>query len=707
MACDGRGARRVLHDADRFRPLPAGQSRHSARQSRHGVPRQGRPDQRAQGFRRGDQPQSELRARLRQSRQPARWRSAISTAPSPISTRRSSSIRPMPRLFMTRGNAYDDKGDFDHAIADYNEAIRLSPNYALGLLQSRARVAPQGRSRPRDRRLRSGDQARSAKHVRHQQPRHRLVPERRFRPRHRRLQSGDPARSQSGGRLQQSRRCLARQGRLRPRHRRFRPRHQALAAVRARLRQSRPRCLPASTITTAPSPISTTAIELDPKNAQAYTNRGNAYADKGDRDAALADYDAAVRLDPNNAGSHYDRGIALRRSGDLDRAIADLERGQSGSIRSSPAPSTSAAMPIIRSTISIAPLPTTMRRSGSTRNSPSPTTIAAMPMTTRAIPTAPSPTTLRRCASTPNYAAAYYNRGIAWRHKGDPDRAIADYDQAIKLNPTAAAYNNRGSAWAAKGEFDRAMADLDQAIKLDPRLAGRLHQPRQRQARAARPRRGDRRLHAGHLAVAERGAGLLQPRLGALPRRRERRRAQRRQSRHRARRRFGERILDARPDPRKDGRYRRRDRRFPPGAQARSEIPAAGRRSATASKPARRKASSGTHAVEAERPRRAADRRRGAVHGEHGLHGDRDLAAGHRARARHQSAGLEARGHLLSALARHLHSGQRLDRRPLRRPQRVSHRHRRVHPRLDRLRRCRTRSKNSSWPASSRAWAAR
>src|SRR5208282_5069746 len=34
----------------------------------------------------------------------------------------------------------------------------------------------------------------------------------------------------------------------------------------------------------------------------------------------------------------------------------------------------------------------------------------------------------------------------------------------------------------------------------------------------------------------------------------------------------------------KDGRYRRRDRRFPPGAQARPEIPAAGRGFATASK---------------------------------------------------------------------------------------------------------------------------
>src|SRR5258706_380811 len=32
---------------------------------------------------------------------------------------------------VSRGNAYKDKGDFDHAISDYNEAIRLNPKYGL------------------------------------------------------------------------------------------------------------------------------------------------------------------------------------------------------------------------------------------------------------------------------------------------------------------------------------------------------------------------------------------------------------------------------------------------------------------------------------------------------------------------------------------------------------------------------------------------
>ncbi|MDR3146958.1 MAG: tetratricopeptide repeat protein [Treponema sp.] len=69
----------------------------------------------------------------------------------------------------------------------------------------------------------------------------------------------------------------------------------------------------------------------------------------------------------------------------------------------------------------------------------------------------------------PNLAAAYSNRGSAYWYKEDYDRAITDYTQAIRLDPNyAKAYNMRGSAYRDKGDYDRAIADYNQAIRLDP-----------------------------------------------------------------------------------------------------------------------------------------------------------------------------------------------------------------------------------------------
>jgi tetratricopeptide (TPR) repeat protein len=66
--------------------------------------------------------------------------------------------------------------------------------------------------------------------------------------------------------------------------------------------------------------------------------------------------------------------------------------------------------------------------------------------------------------------AEFFNlRGVAYRLKGDLDRAIQDYGQAIKLNGKfAMAYNNRGVAYDRKGEFEHAIGDYEQAVKLKP-----------------------------------------------------------------------------------------------------------------------------------------------------------------------------------------------------------------------------------------------
>jgi tetratricopeptide (TPR) repeat protein len=72
----------------------------------------------------------------------------------------------------------------------------------------------------------------------------------------------------------------------------------------------------------------------------------------------------------------------------------------------------------------------------------------------------------------PKYALAYYNRGVAYEKKGEWDNAIAEYTEAIRLDPKyARAYNNRGNAYYGKGDWDKAIADYTEAIRLDPKYA--------------------------------------------------------------------------------------------------------------------------------------------------------------------------------------------------------------------------------------------
>ncbi len=72
-------------------------------------------------------------------------------------------------------------------------------------------------------------------------------------------------------------------------------------------------------------------------------------------------------------------------------------------------------------------------------------------------------------------AIACCEQGLTNFNQGQYDRAIADYSQAIELDPesaaSAAAYNNRGIAYREKKQHDWAMRDYSRAIQLDPKYA--------------------------------------------------------------------------------------------------------------------------------------------------------------------------------------------------------------------------------------------
>ena len=140
------------------------------------------------------------------------------------------------------------------------------------------------------------------------------------------------------------------------------------------------------------------AIRLIPDFAEAYFNRGNAKSELGLYKGAIADYDEAIRLIPDFAEAYFNRGNT---KDDLDQytaAIADYDEA-------------------IR--------------------------------------------------LKPDYAEAYYNRGLVKSELGLYKGAIADYDMAIRLIPSHAyAYYKRG---IAKGNLERigeAKQDLQTALKL-------------------------------------------------------------------------------------------------------------------------------------------------------------------------------------------------------------------------------------------------
>lgn len=75
----------------------------------------------------------------------------------------------------------------------------------------------------------------------------------------------------------------------------------------------------------------------------------------------------------------------------------------------------------------------------------------------------------------PRNAAAYAGRAQARLVRGEVDVAIADFDTALLIagdQPAAAGYRNgRGHALHVKGQYDAAIADFTEALRLNPRSA--------------------------------------------------------------------------------------------------------------------------------------------------------------------------------------------------------------------------------------------
>ncbi len=68
-----------------------------------------------------------------------------------------------------------------------------------------------------------------------------------------------------------------------------------------------------------------------------------------------------------------------------------------------------------------------------------------------------------------NAKYVYLNRGWAYLNNNELDSSIKDFDRVISQDPKIAeAYYGRGTAWLRKADPQRALSDAKEALKLRP-----------------------------------------------------------------------------------------------------------------------------------------------------------------------------------------------------------------------------------------------
>jgi tetratricopeptide (TPR) repeat protein len=69
----------------------------------------------------------------------------------------------------------------------------------------------------------------------------------------------------------------------------------------------------------------------------------------------------------------------------------------------------------------------------------------------------------------PTGAESYHERGSEYLGKEEWDKAIADFDEEIRLDPeTHSGYFSRALCYDAKGDYDKAIADFTRSIRVSP-----------------------------------------------------------------------------------------------------------------------------------------------------------------------------------------------------------------------------------------------
>lgn len=152
----------------------------------------------------------------------------------------------------------------------------------------------------------------------------------------------------------------------------------------------------------------TSAIDLNPKAAEIYNDRGLVFAAKKNYDQAISDYNRAIEINPNLHAAFNNRGIAYSEKGDQQKAISDFNRAIE-----------------IKKDYALAYLNRGLAYYRSGDNN-------------RAIDDYNQIIGIKSGISKSTLSDTYFNRGLAYSSDGVCDKAISDFDHAVQSNPQSA-----------------------------------------------------------------------------------------------------------------------------------------------------------------------------------------------------------------------------------------------------------------------------
>jgi tetratricopeptide (TPR) repeat protein len=176
------------------------------------------------------------------------------------------------------------------------------------------------------------------------------------------------------------------------------------------------------------------ALQINSRYSEAFNGRGCIYYQKGLYDQAISDFNKAIKIDPMHVVSYANRGCAYQKKGLYDNALSDYNHALAINPRCAVAYFNRGNM------------------------------YDTMQQYDKAISDYTNATEINL-----KFAEAYFNRGLAFQRKGLYGQAISDYNRCIEIDPKdASAYHSRGETFTGKGEYEKAISDFNLVIEINP-----------------------------------------------------------------------------------------------------------------------------------------------------------------------------------------------------------------------------------------------